>query len=324
MKCPKCRYVSHDYLDACRKCNTDLVAFKRKFNLMVLKPGDLDLGILVGGGREDVSDRARFSVEDATAETPPGKFYIGLDELTAATEIDIQFDPDASNPSIEPGELTKTFYIPEVLARQSSDVNPPDHEAGLDELTAATEAEMQLDPATPNPSSKVGELTKMFYVGLDELTAATGAEMQCDPATPNPLAEKTTHHSNAALAGTVSSANLEPPAEYAPPSPVPEMDMSVGNLDDGFDAAEDIQLDTTEIDRDIDFAHHLPSTAEMESALDYNAAETEENTPGLVLEITDDVPSRSEESNAAIETGRMSDPEVREDGRKSNDVEHAA
>ncbi len=25
MKCPKCHYVSHDYLDACRKCGIDLV-----------------------------------------------------------------------------------------------------------------------------------------------------------------------------------------------------------------------------------------------------------------------------------------------------------
>jgi len=47
MKCPKCSYVSHDYLDACRKCNIDLVNFKAQMHLQAIKPGVLDLSLVL-------------------------------------------------------------------------------------------------------------------------------------------------------------------------------------------------------------------------------------------------------------------------------------
>ena len=33
MKCPKCGYHSFDHLDSCKKCSSDLVEHKSKFNL---------------------------------------------------------------------------------------------------------------------------------------------------------------------------------------------------------------------------------------------------------------------------------------------------
>ena len=54
MKCPKCGYVSYDYLDACRKCSVDLVDFKTAIHLEVIRPGDLDLECYTGrSGRKD-------------------------------------------------------------------------------------------------------------------------------------------------------------------------------------------------------------------------------------------------------------------------------
>ena len=53
MKCPKCHYVSHDYLDACRKCGIDLLAFKHDLGLLVLQPGVLDLSLRLGGAGAD-------------------------------------------------------------------------------------------------------------------------------------------------------------------------------------------------------------------------------------------------------------------------------
>ena len=53
MKCPKCKYVSHDYLDACRKCGVDLVTFKQEIGLLVLQPGVLDLSLVLGGAGAD-------------------------------------------------------------------------------------------------------------------------------------------------------------------------------------------------------------------------------------------------------------------------------
>ena len=305
MKCPNCRYVSHDYLDSCRKCSADLVAFKRKFNLMVLRPGDLNLGTLVDVDREDVVGRDRLRLSAATSDTPPSKSYIGLDELTEETEIDIQFDPDTSKTSTEPGELTKTFYVPEVLAKHVSDVNLPDRAARLDEL-----------PATPE------------------------VELPFDPDTLEPLATQATDGSAAASDGPVPLANPGSAVQYVQHPPVDTTDMSVGHLDNCLDEFEDIQLDTSEIDHDINLLS-LPSTAEITPVFDDDAArrEIEEITPdisstsvadetpepmlsmaqeepletaapfdnraddalGLKLEVTGDVPSPAEEGHTGTE-----------------------
>jgi hypothetical protein len=137
----------------------------------------------------------------------------------------------------------------------------------------------------------------MFYVELDELTAATGVDRQFDSDTPQPLAEQTTQRGPAEPAATAASANPESAVQDTPPA-VKTVDMSVGNLDDDFDEFEDIQLDTSEIDRNIDFARHFPLTAEIEPPFD------------------NDVSALPEERNTDTETGRMSDPDERQDGEK--------
>lgn len=53
MKCPKCQYVSHDYLDTCRKCGVDLVAYKQQMGLLVLQPGELDLSLVFAGSTHE-------------------------------------------------------------------------------------------------------------------------------------------------------------------------------------------------------------------------------------------------------------------------------
>lgn len=47
MKCPKCGYVSHDYLDACRKCSIDLIGFKAQMQIYSIKAGDISLASLL-------------------------------------------------------------------------------------------------------------------------------------------------------------------------------------------------------------------------------------------------------------------------------------
>jgi hypothetical protein len=51
MKCPKCGYVSHDYLDACRKCSIDLVDFKTQMQLYSIKAGELSLELVLSDGQ---------------------------------------------------------------------------------------------------------------------------------------------------------------------------------------------------------------------------------------------------------------------------------
>jgi hypothetical protein len=323
MKCPKCRYVSHDYLDSCRKCHTDLVEFKRKFNLVVLKPGDLDLGVLVAAGGEAMTDGNRSSLATVTSHTPPGKFYLGLDEMAVvAAEIEIQFDPDT--PNTPPGDLTKTFYVPEVLAESTSAVSLPHGAAEVDKTTASLEIDMPFDPDTPEPSpmqemgrdvghvdagldamtggpevdmplapgmakpsTTPGELTKTFYVELDELTADPGVDVSPVPDTASPLVEQTTPRSDAATVGMVPLAPPEITVQDTLSVPVKTIDISVGQLAHDFDEFEDIQLDTSEIDLDVDLAPHLSSTVEIEPTFHSN------------------VLSLSEERHPDIDTGKM-------------------
>jgi len=81
MKSPKCNYVSHDYLDACRKCGIDLVTFKQDIGLLVLQPGVLDLSLVLGGAG---ADNLFESVEEEVPmhASDDEDFDISLDDYT--------------------------------------------------------------------------------------------------------------------------------------------------------------------------------------------------------------------------------------------------
>jgi hypothetical protein len=72
--------------------------------------------------------------------------------------------------------------------------------------------------------------------------------------------------------------------------------MHVGNLDDYLDEFDDIQLDTTEIDHDIDLALSLPATAEIEAVIDADPAPKDA--------VTDDMSAGPGQGHTGTETGR--------------------
>lgn len=86
MKCPKCNYVSHDYLDSCRKCGIDLVMFKQDIGLVVLQPGALDLSLVLGGAGtgdlfESIEEEILMHASDDDA------FDISLDDYAEQPEV---------------------------------------------------------------------------------------------------------------------------------------------------------------------------------------------------------------------------------------------
>ena len=86
MKCPKCHYVSHDYLDACRKCGIDLVTFKQDIGLVVLQPGVLDLSLVLGGaGADDLFESIEEEVTMHASDDDD--FDISLDDYAEHPEI---------------------------------------------------------------------------------------------------------------------------------------------------------------------------------------------------------------------------------------------
>jgi len=69
MRCPKCGYVSFDYLSRCKKCSRDLADARRTLNLIDAKPAvPFLLGSLVGAAVQD-SGRERLSGLSLTQET---------------------------------------------------------------------------------------------------------------------------------------------------------------------------------------------------------------------------------------------------------------
>jgi hypothetical protein len=139
MKCPKCKYVSHDYLDVCRKCGVDLVAFKHDMGLLVLQPGVLDLSlVLVEAGADDLF----ASVEE---------------EVTMHTGNDDAFDMSLDDPD-QPGVRRAPVGAPwagvQETAEDSTGLEHLTHELDVSARSAALVASQPAAPAphdTPPP-----------------------------------------------------------------------------------------------------------------------------------------------------------------------------
>jgi len=147
MKCPKCNYVSHDYLDACRKCGIDLVVFKQDIGLLVLQPGVLDLSLVLGGaGADDLFE----SVEEGVTmhASDDDDFDISLDDYTehAGIRRAPPGTPRSGRPETEP-ELAGIDHL--TLELDASDLPP--------EMTARLRAAQVIADAPPTPTQPPGE-----------------------------------------------------------------------------------------------------------------------------------------------------------------------
>ena len=164
MKCPKCHYVSHDYLDACRKCGIDLVMFKQDMGLVVLQPGVLDLSLVLSGvGADDLfasideevpmyasDEDFDISLDDdaehsAVRQAPPGGLRPGRPE----SEIDLA-DRDRLTLELDAADLPDAVPASRRAAQVSSNApvapaRPPPAEPGTiplpDHVTLDMEAE---------------------------------------------------------------------------------------------------------------------------------------------------------------------------------------
>jgi len=107
MKCPKCSYVSHDYLNACRKCRVDLSGFKAQMQLHVVHAGNIDLRSVLNGVQTSQLDSGEyadplFESPMLVASHPEDGFDINLDD-------DFSFTPSGmSLESLDGFELSHT------------------------------------------------------------------------------------------------------------------------------------------------------------------------------------------------------------------------
>ncbi len=160
MKCPKCNYVSHDYLDACRKCGIDLVIFKQDIGLLVLQPGVLDLSLVLGGaGADDLFESVE---EGVTMHARDDDFDISLDDYTEHPGI--RRAPAGAPRSGRPETETDLAGMDHLTLELDASELPPEMTARL----RAAQVIADEPPTTPTqPPAEPGAITLPGHVTLE-------------------------------------------------------------------------------------------------------------------------------------------------------------
>lgn len=141
MKCPKCSYVSHDYLNACRKCNIDLVNFKAQMHLQAIQPGVLDLSLVLSS--EPVS-------------TPQASYARGHDDffgsqmLVESEEGDDTFDISLDDDfGMTPTQIEQLRAVRPGDDDEAADILPPGMAALDSQETRSAGKPTTSDPSQP-------------------------------------------------------------------------------------------------------------------------------------------------------------------------------
>ncbi len=269
MKCPKCSFVSHDYLDACRKCSIDLTDFKIQMNLRVVQPGAISLMAALEGAAVGLNTNAAdaFSSQmlvqsDETLDDNSDNFDISLDDDFSA------FDSDQLKHirSMEPASAETGIDF------DLSDASDTDHE--------------EHDPALPPPTT--GYATVMIDVssmeslfGNDNTDSEATATAQDDEpsATPEEMSSDLLLDAADTIDPNTAMLDLEGLNE---PTSTPDLD-NINNADTTFpDIDNALDLDATIVD----------DTAVLDVPMFEDAASIEQDDAPAALEAEPISPSK--------------------------------
>jgi hypothetical protein len=165
MKCPKCGYVSYDYLDACRKCRRDLTEFKQEIGLQVIQPGDLDLSLVLGEAVEAMGDAVMvnegffktqaFTRPAVSTARDEHDFDISLeDDLSrrAARPLSLSERPTDTPATTDPVNPTgPPLRVPGIGSLEDLDPLPFGTQADTPESREKTGARAETSPTIPLP-----------------------------------------------------------------------------------------------------------------------------------------------------------------------------
>lgn len=269
MKCPKCGFVSHDYLDACRKCSIDLTDFKIQMNLRVVQPGAINLMVALEGtaGGLKVNAADTFSSQmlvqsDETLDDNSDNFDISLDDDFSAFDSEQLKDIRSMEPASAGTDID--FDL--------SDTSDTDHE--------------EHDPALPPPTT--GYATVMIDVssmeslfGNDNTDSEAAATAQDDEPSVTPEEMSSDLLLDAADAIDPNSAMLDLEGLNEPTS-TPDLD-NINNADTTF----------PDIDNALDpEATIVDDTAVLDVPMFEDAASIEQDDAPAVLEAEPISPSK--------------------------------
>lgn len=137
MRCPKCGYVSFEYLDTCKKCSKDLFEFKEKAGIFLMEPGYLDLSKYEDGLKPE-SAPSSVAVDDMEYSAEAGVLDEASDEPTTTQETDFFESLDMDEEQEEAGVAEKEA----VGAGIDDDLDLNPEESGAEDLSRSfSEAE---------------------------------------------------------------------------------------------------------------------------------------------------------------------------------------
>ncbi|RMF83946.1 MAG: hypothetical protein D6736_20315 [Nitrospinota bacterium] len=166
MKCPKCGYVSFEYLDTCQNCHTDLSALKESMGLFAIKPGEIDLAMVLE--------------EEMAVESPAGEE--GMEEGRSVPTHTLAAEESLEDLSLSEKDLGSAEEEEETVPTIALD---EEEDLSLDLSQLAAEATEEGPPA-PQPAA--GESDHL--IGLGDL-ADLGSETSSSPADTGSTADST-------------------------------------------------------------------------------------------------------------------------------------
>ncbi|MDH3600621.1 MAG: hypothetical protein OEU26_13385 [Candidatus Tectomicrobia bacterium] len=209
MKCPKCSYVSHDYLDMCRnsKCSIDLVDFKAQMQLHVIQAGHIDLVTVLGGaesyGAGSAINESFFDSGMLMESEANGDFDISLDDDLSLATMSISVDESA--------EISGIF-------------NRPGFSFDIDEASASTMSNRSSTGAPLGPP-KSGYATVMLDVGdMADPNDPTGEAVDAVVDTPTGNDIDPSRDLEDLDAGFTPSTGIESAIAFTAEDPMPEVE----------------------------------------------------------------------------------------------------
>lgn len=103
MKCPKCKYITFDYLDTCPRCGKDMSAEKAKLSIFCIKP---DPPSLLGSLTGDLNDSSvELRVPESIKKGAEDMKLKGEEVYDDGSELNINIDEESLSASGESAEL---------------------------------------------------------------------------------------------------------------------------------------------------------------------------------------------------------------------------
>ena len=165
MKCPKCRFVSFDYLDNCKRCGTELIDLKKKLNILSVVPRTGGIDEFLTKSEADVPETQEMIdtmdtyIQPTAEDLGKGHTTEEIDrEIKGQEEMVLEGLPEIE---IEDKEEVKSHVD---LDFETISEKPFSMEEGLKEETAEKE---EADAEIVLPESSVGDETSGGHLKLE-------------------------------------------------------------------------------------------------------------------------------------------------------------